>query len=336
MSGYDSAMTLATHRGWAVFPIDHPSLPKCAGMGKKCREGLCEPEERGKHNVVSHTTGADANPKMIAMWWAGKTYNVGISMGKNGLIVIDEDKPDAFAKYAANHGVEIPPTFTVKTGKGRHYYFLDTQQGALGNHEGALKPYGINVRSGNAYVVGPGSKHFSGHVYTAENNLDPAPLPRWVIDAVEARAKTTNTDDSGITWETVNNAGRFQLPKVIKDGHRDTTLIQYAGSLLARELPREEAEILMEAAWERCQQPPEAKTTYTLAEALEKLERFDPGRSEGYEKKGPAEIFAEEVEKEARKIRVREAAQRKIRTEQSGPLPPFDAGSLRDMLVDRN
>jgi hypothetical protein len=43
--------------------------------------------------------------------------------------------------------------------------------------------------------------------------------------------------------------------------------------------------------------------------------------------------FAEEVEREARKIKVREAAKRKIRTEQNGPLPPFDAGTLRDMLA---
>ena len=83
-------------------------------------------------------------------------------MAKSGLLVIDEDRPDAFAKYAADHGVEIPPTFTVKTGKGRHYYFRDTENGALSNHEGALQDYGINVRSGNAYVVGPGSKHKTG------------------------------------------------------------------------------------------------------------------------------------------------------------------------------
>jgi hypothetical protein len=46
-----------------------------------------------------------------------------------------------------------------------------------------------------------------------------------------------------------------------------------------------------------------------------------------------AAVFAEDVEKEARRLRIREAAQRKIRTEQSGPLPPFDAGTLRDMLA---
>jgi hypothetical protein len=116
----------------------------------------------------------------------------------------------------------------------------------------------------------------------------------------------------------------------------------------------------METAWARCEQPPTATTPYTLDEALAKVtnayNQYAEGRSEGYEPRGSAEeppddgmpaddpyqdppepdydtIFAEEVEREARKIRVREAAQRKIRTEQVGPLPPFDAGTLREMLA---
>jgi hypothetical protein len=41
--------------------------------------------------------------------------------------------------------------------------------GSLGNHEGALGGYGINIRSGNAYVVGHGSQHAeTGAIYIAD------------------------------------------------------------------------------------------------------------------------------------------------------------------------
>jgi hypothetical protein len=170
----DMALALAA-KDMYVFPVDHPDLPICVGIGDGHRteeeRKQCQREDRGKHPGVAFTHAATTNPKMIHMWWAGSPRNVGINVGKSGLLVIDEDVPGGFARYAAEHGVEIPPTFTVKTGKGRHYYFKDTQNGALGNAEGALSEYGINVRSGNAYVVGPGSKHFSGVIYRVEGGL---------------------------------------------------------------------------------------------------------------------------------------------------------------------
>jgi hypothetical protein len=150
----------------------------------------------------------------------------------SGILVIDEDRPDVFAKYAADNGYEIPETFVVKTANGRHYYFNDTEGGDLGNHEGALKEYGINVRSGDAYVVGPGSVHEDGFIYEIE------------VDA---------------------------------------------GSLLGRNLPRFEAEELMRLAWARCDQPPDAPDYLPVEVGIEKLNRYEPGPSEGYGKAGESE-----------------------------------------------
>jgi AAA domain len=48
---------------------------------------------------------------------------------------------------------------------------------------------------------------------------------------------------------------------------------------------------------------------------------------------GYAAVFAEDVEREVRRIRVREQARALIDAERRGPLPPFDAGSLRDILA---
>jgi hypothetical protein len=110
-------------------------------------------------------------------------------MGLSGLLMIDEDPPDAFAKYAADHGGQMPPIFTVKTANGRHCYFQDSVGGQLGNTEGALGAYGISVRSGNAYVVGPGSVHATGAVYPVEAALPGAPLPGWVVEAIRAKPR---------------------------------------------------------------------------------------------------------------------------------------------------
>jgi hypothetical protein len=333
MAQPDAALAIAA-AGMYVFPVDHPELPQCIGMGTECRQGTCA--DRGKHNHVAFTHAADINPKMIHMWWAGPPRNIGINCGKSGLVVIDEDRLGAFKRYADEHGYKITPTLVVSTAKGRHYYFVAPEDNQLGNKEGALKDYNINVRAGNAYVVGPGSLHATGVTYRIEVALPPAPLPDWVVQAV--KAKTNSHKDADGVWETVGgDFDRFELPEVIKDHTRDTTLFQYASSLLARELPRGEAEILMRAAWQRCEQPPQAESTYTAEQALAKLDRYEPGRSEGYEKgRGqdaePA-TFDSLVAKEAVKIRVREAARALVDASNRPPAEPFDAGTLGEILA---
>jgi hypothetical protein len=228
----------------------------------------------------------------------------------------------------------------VTTAKGRHYYFVAPADTQLGNKAGALKDYNIDVRAGNAYVVGPGSIHATGAAYRIEVPLPPAPLPGWVVQAIKAKPNG-HKDDDGV-WETVGgDFDRFELPAVIKDGTRDETLFKYASSLLARELPRGEAEILMQSAWQRCEQPPKAKDTYPLDKALVKLERYEPGRSEGYQKQGAdgeggeneRATFDSLVAKEAAKIRVREAARERIDAEKRPPLEPYDSGTLGEILV---
>jgi hypothetical protein len=335
MSQLDAALALAAG-GMYVFPVDHPELPQCAGIGQGHNPKTCN--ERGKHPAVAFTTAADINPKMIHMWWAGPPRNIGINCGKSGLVVIDEDVLGAFKKYADEHGHKITPTMVVATAKGRHYYFVASADVQLGNKEGALKDYNINVRSGNAYVVGPGSLHQTGVTYRIEVARPPALLPDWVVQAIKTKSNGQKVDDDGVVWDTVgDDFDRFELPEVIKDHTRDTTLFQYASSLLARELPRGEAEILMRAAWQRCEQPPKATSAYTVEQALGKLDRYEPGRSEGYEKGRDQDAepatFDSLVAKEAAKIRIREAAQRKVRTEQRRDLGSLEPIRLTEFLA---
>ena len=215
---YEAALAYAAH-GWKIFPVDHPTLRLCVGIGKDH-----DPRhigDRGKCPCVKFSTAATSNPKMVDMWWSDGPRNVGVYVGGSNLLVVDEDKPDALAEYAADHDVEIPDTFTVATGKGKHFYFQDLDMGALGNHEGALRDYGINIRSGNAYVVGHGSQHAeTGAIYIADTSHGVAPRPQWLVTAIKARGnghqKTTTADSP--RWEDIGGFEQFELP----DGDQGT------------------------------------------------------------------------------------------------------------------
>jgi hypothetical protein len=289
MGPYEAALAYAAH-GWKVFPVDHPTLPRCAGIGRN--HDPRHTDDRGKCPCVRFSTAATSNPKMIDMWWADGPRNVGVYVGGSNLLVVDEDKPDALAKYAAEHGVAIPDTFVVATGKGKHYYFQDLDMGALGNQEGALRDYGINIRSGNAYVVGHGSQHAeTGATYIADTRHGVAPRPQWLANAIKAKSngrKTPTVDE--IIWEDVGGFEPFQLPEVIEEHYRDTTLFEFACSMRAQKIHRQLAKVMIETAWQRCEQPPQAKTEYTLDEAKTKVDNaydnYEAGRSEGYEKQG--------------------------------------------------
>ena len=67
-----SALEMAS-RGWHVFP---------------CATGTKRPALKG--NWQRHAT---TDPGRIRDWWAYRPYNIGISCGPSGLVVIDLDVP---------------------------------------------------------------------------------------------------------------------------------------------------------------------------------------------------------------------------------------------------
>ena len=103
------------------------------------------------------------------------------------------------------------------------------------------------------------------------------PTPSWIVEAIRG-PRNSNTG-------SIQPA--FELPEVIKEGHRDDILYRFACSLRAQDLNLNTALMLMKMAWERCEQPPVATTDYEWQQAVTKLHnaygRYDSGRSEGYE-----------------------------------------------------
>jgi Bifunctional DNA primase/polymerase, N-terminal len=133
--------------------------------------------DRGKHPCGKWSTVATTDRERITAMFAGTTRNIGIACGPSGLLVVDEDSPDAFAKYVAGIGHQIPATFTVTTGKGRHYYLAAANGLELGNRTGALKGHGVDVRGKGGYVVGPGSLHATGRAPHGRERRGRGPVP---------------------------------------------------------------------------------------------------------------------------------------------------------------
>lgn len=165
----------ARDRGWRVLPLKPASKQPAPGY-------------RWGQLVAREQTDAD-----LAEWFTGDR-NVGIAAGASGLVIIDADTPDALERAAADRGAKMPDTYTVRTAKGRHYYFRDPAR-LYGNSPGGLKGYGCDVRGGHGdggYVVAAGCVHESGVIYTVENDAPPADMLPW-IGAMLAEEPTSAT-----------------------------------------------------------------------------------------------------------------------------------------------
>lgn len=112
--------------------------------------------------------------------------NIGVVCGAvSNLVVLDIDGEEGFQSLKAK-GLEIPKTCTVKTGRGKHYYFLHpgvpTRNFAKGRTSFPLP--GVDFRGDGGYVVAPPSLHASGVRYQFEEDLPPAAMPAWLREMV--------------------------------------------------------------------------------------------------------------------------------------------------------
>jgi hypothetical protein len=261
-------------RGWHLHPLDHPALPRCAGA----RTAVHDPDsctERGKHPCTRWSTAATSDPRQLAAWFSGATRNVGIACGPSRLLVVDEDAPGELARYAATVGAAVPPTFTVATGKGRHYYFTAPEQ-RITTTEGALRDYAVNIRGQGGYVAGPGSVHATGAVYTVEHDHRVADCPGWLVAAIleQPGAGRAAADEFLGTDRGWWREGAIEHP------HRHAAMVAAAGWCRRVGLHRDEAIPVMRDVLARCVPGGNGKS-YTLPEALGRLDdiyrRYEAG-----------------------------------------------------------
>lgn len=192
-------------RGWYVFP--------CAIGGKK-------PALRDNWLHIATT-----DPARIRRWWSRLSYNIGISCGPSGLVILDLDMPGhterslagASAARSGAHALaglcrekgQPPPfgTFTARTPSGGCHLYFTAPLASVSNSTGKLAPL-IDVRAAGGYVIGPGSR-VGTRSYIIANPTQPAPLPPWITKLIESPVSESGL--AGGLPDSVTNASAWAL-----------------------------------------------------------------------------------------------------------------------------
>ncbi len=198
--------------GIRVFPVWGVIDGKCACGNDECND-------IGKHPIGSlvrnGVKNATTDLKAIRGWHR-KHPDMNYGVATEGLAVIDCDSKAALRKFRAEY--DPPPTFTVKTARGFHFYF----RGDMPAKTGARPKLDVKSGPGN-YVVGPWSRHEFGPIYTLQGVMPIADLPTNI-------ATITEDQDEPSTE-------RFE-DGMIPVGMRNDTLMRFAGWLRAQGVPQ--------------------------------------------------------------------------------------------------
>ena len=238
-------------------------------------------------------------------------YGYGIATGPSGLVVLDEDTPGAFTKVAAEAGFTVPPTLIVASGrpeKGYHYYFKAPTDGPVTSRNVALK---LDVKAHGGMVIGPGSKHKSGAVYTVLYDAEPAELPPALLALLRTKPVTdahgTETPALDVTdptyarrldygrdiiakerpeWHVPGNGGGKSFFMVVQKLRVGLRLQESDVRVLVEELNRK---LPPEHRWEN-----EAEVAHKIAEAAGGRGKIKPDETftelELFRKPGPATV----------------------------------------------
>jgi len=123
---------------------------------------------------------------------AGSPNVAVICGGVSSLVVLDTDGREAEEQMT---GLALPRTLSVRTARGRHWYFRATAP--LRSRVLSLSGNGhIELRGEGTYVLAPPSQHPSGLHYVFEDPEAPlAELPQTILDLFPARAPASPTSD---------------------------------------------------------------------------------------------------------------------------------------------
>jgi len=167
----------------------------------------------------------DATTDLFAvyeMWRQHPTAMIGCPTGAaSGLVVLDVDVdpergidgPASLAALEAAHS-PLPPTRMIRTPRGGvHYVYrwpgipVKCSAGTLGS--------GLDIRGDGGYIILPGSRRADGAEYSVIRDIDPAPMPQWLLDKIAASrpSRPLTTDDP------------------IPEGGRNDELTRQAGAL---------------------------------------------------------------------------------------------------------
>ena len=206
-------------RGAAVFPLCTPK------PGGGCVYHQTECDHPGKRPLINgRTTRATTKEATIReLWKQWPDANIGIlTGGPSDLLVLDVDNrnggAESLKRLEATYG-SLPPTWTVKTGDGAHYYFRHAD---LGLKNGTHLAEGVEVRTTGGSVVGAGSRHASGVNYA------------WIVGAEPGTVELAAFPAALLQARQPSSPPAAQLSGYLTEGSRNVHLTQIAGTLRHR------------------------------------------------------------------------------------------------------
>lgn len=173
--------------GWHIMPLHQPLFDDtghvcgctCEAWKRENRDPEYVCPTPGKHPIHSAwEEKATTDEEQIRRWWrAWPTANIGLAVGKSGLLTLDLDAyKDTFAGADLLSRDEEETITQLSGGGGSHLLYAMPEGKAWGNHRGEL-PAGIDVRGvGGMQVIAP-SMHPSGARYAWELDYGPDEIP---------------------------------------------------------------------------------------------------------------------------------------------------------------
>jgi len=180
------------------------------------------------------------NPDEIRTWQEQKLLNqVAIICGAiSGIVVLDIDDRQKFDAWILEKKLPMPPSPTVRTGKGFHVYFKHPG-GKIKNS--AKKIPGADLKADGGYVVAPPSIHPNGQAYEwveflSLKDADLADPPAWLRETFEyEHGHTVEVSDTDLLPPEDDWVSRA-LQGVSK-GERNEVTTKLAGYYLGRGEP---------------------------------------------------------------------------------------------------
>lgn len=275
--------------------------------------GIVFPEGGGQPTCACGTPGCDRvgkHPK-VAGWSAltssedcTRDINYAVLCGAaSGIVVVDLDRADAPVPGP------LPPTFTVRTGRGLHFYYvLDGTRSVRTRHGD-----GWDLQGDGAFVVGPGSMHRSGRTYEPiDNGVNPAPAPDWVYSyapaiapaaAAEEVVRTPGRVPDGAEFITLEERIANESPAVAGQNGHDVTFRFLQKYLILEHWALDAVRPLLDGWNFRCQPPWDAEDfDRKIHEVLTKSRMPEGGASDDLnERLLAASLRREAKEKTSRK-----------------------------------
>jgi putative DNA primase/helicase len=153
--------------GWEVFPLAARSkVPK-----------------RGSRGLLDATS----DPETVRAWWSEDPHaNIGLNVGRSGLVCVDidprHDGDKTWTELVSELGEDVSRTVSSATGGGGRHFLYRRNGKPVRSVDGALGP-GVDTKSEGGYIVLPPSVHPSGRPYAwvpgaSPFETTPAPLPK--------------------------------------------------------------------------------------------------------------------------------------------------------------